>query len=121
MTIDPVTRSALDVVDHCQQSRVLDVRRPAAARTDHVMVVAGLAGDVGMVATGQVNALDRSQLDEHLKGPEHRRPADSQAPRLSIGEQVSGREVAVSSGDEVRDGSSGPGQAVAGSAQGQFG
>ena len=66
MTIDPVTRSALDVVDHCQQSRVLDVRRPAAARTDHVMVVAGLAGDVGMVATGQVNALDRSQLDVML-------------------------------------------------------
>ena len=85
------------------------------------MVVAGLAGDVGMVATGQVNALDRSQLDEHLKGPEHRRPANAQPPRPRIGEQVRGREVAVPSGDEVRHGAPGPGQPVAGSAEGEFG
>ena len=121
MAVDPVASSALYVVDNGKQPGIRDVRRPPAARTDHVVVMAGLAGDVGVLAAGQVDPFDGPQLDEDLEGPEHGRPTYPQSASLGLREKLCGGEVAVAGSDEVGDGAARPGQPIAGGAQGEFG
>ena len=68
-----------DLGEHRGQARVLDVERPAAAGADRVVVVDGIAADVGVVAVGQVDALDEAEVGEHVEGAEDRRPPDPDA------------------------------------------
>jgi hypothetical protein len=121
VAIDPVARPALDVVDDGKQPGVLDVRSPAAARAHDVVVMARLAGDVGVVARRQIDPLDGAKLDEHLQCPKDRRAADTQPTRMGVGKQVRGREMAISGRDQVRNDPPGPGEPVACCAEGEFG
>ena len=68
-----------------------------------MVVVRALAGDVGMVAAGQVQPLDDAQLGEHVQRPEDRGAA--KAPMLRPGgrDQVRGSEVAGPLGDQAGD------------------
>lgn len=120
MAIDPVAGTALDVVDDGEEPGILDVRRPAAARTHHVVVMAWLASDVGMLPAGQVDALDGAEFHQHLERAEHGRATDPQPAGLRGREEVRRREVALVGGDQVRDGASRTGQPIARGAQGDF-
>ena len=105
MPLDDVPRSAPDGVDHRPQLGVGDVGRPTTAGAhDVVMMAARLAGDVGMVAIGQVDALDEARREEQVQGPEDRSPADLQPSPFRVDQQVGGAEVAATSiGDELQD------------------
>ena len=90
-----------------------DLGRSGALRADHVMVVHRLALDVGMVAVGQVDPLDRVQLGEQLERPEDRGPAHVQPALAGIVDKVGSREVAVSAGDQAGHHAARLGQPVA--------
>ena len=58
---DPEARPAADLAEHLGQAVVVDVERPPAAGADRVVVVDRVAGDVGVVAAGQVDALHEAR------------------------------------------------------------
>jgi hypothetical protein len=66
------------------------------------MVMRPLAGDVGMVAAGQVDALDSTDRLERLERAEHRCPSDAQPPLAGRRHELGGREVAGLVRDERR-------------------
>ena len=68
-----------------------------------MVVVGRLAGDVGVLAGGQVEALDEAELEQHVERPEDRRPADAQVAGRGRLDQVGRREVARLVGDERGD------------------
>jgi hypothetical protein len=78
------------------------------------VVVHGLARNVGVVAVRQVEPLDGVELGEYVEGAEDRRPTDPLAPPARIGDEIGGREMARTSGDQVGDRSSSVGQSIAG-------
>lgn len=59
-----------------------------------MMVVDGLAGDVRVLAGGQVEALEQAQLGEQLESAEDGSAADRLRPAAGVFEQVSGGEGA---------------------------
>lgn len=67
------------------------------------MVVDGLAGDIGMLAGWQVEALNGVKVREDIEGPEDRRPSDAEPLRTSIGHQIRGGKGAAPRGDEIGD------------------
>ena len=82
------------------------------------MVVAGrLAGHVGVLAGRQVQALQDAQLREQVQRPEDRGPADAQAARPGVIDEVRRGEVALAGHDQLRHGTAWPGQAVPGAVQ----
>ena len=94
----------------CRERRPAGRRRRrrccAAARADDVVVMGGFAGDVGVFAGRQVEALDRPQLGQDVERPEDRRAADPQPAGAGVRDQVGRGEVAIAAGDQVHDGPS---------------
>ena len=99
MRVDGVAGALLDLLDHRPQAEIVHLRRPAAALAHHVVVVARLAQDVGMVAVGQVEALDDAQGHEDLERAEDRGAAHGQPAAPAFTHQLRRREVAVVLGD----------------------
>jgi hypothetical protein len=115
--VDPIAGSSSDLVDDGLEPCVVDLARSAAARADDVVMVASLAGDVGVLARWQVQALDESQALEGLQCPEHRGPPHAQPPPTSGRDEVGGGEVAVLFGDQLSQRPSRSGAAEAGSVE----
>ena len=78
VVVDAIAGLSRDVADDRAQARVVDLGGPAAARADDVMMVGGLAADIGVLARRQIEPLDGSELLEDLEGPEDRRPPDAE-------------------------------------------
>jgi hypothetical protein len=97
---DGVPGPTLDLTDDGAQSGVVDVVRPAAAGAHDVVVMRRLAGDVGMLARGQVDALDEVELGKQVEGAEDGRPADGQALDPGCSHEIGCREVAIPIGDQ---------------------
>ena len=104
MFVDAIAGLPLDVADDGAQAGVVGVAAATAAGTDHVVVVRGLARHVGVVAAGQVETLDCTQLREDIQRPEDGGSTDAETAAPGIVDEVGGREVAVASGDQVDDG-----------------
>ena len=64
------------------------------------MVMGRLAADVGMLAGRQVEALDDTQLGEHLERPEDGGSADAQAAVVGRRDELGRGEVAFLVGDQ---------------------
>ncbi len=62
VVVDAIARPPGDVLDDGAQARVGDRIAPTAAGADDVVVVGGLAADVGVLARGQVEPFDRTEL-----------------------------------------------------------
>ena len=84
---------------------------------DGVVVVDRVAGDVGVVAARQVDALHEAQRREQVERPEDRRPADVQPAPPGVLDQLGRGEVPVSCGDQPGDGAARLGQPVAGAVE----
>ena len=69
MSVDPEPASALDIPDGPAEPRVIDLRRPAAARAHDVVVMDGGTWDVRMLAGREVEARDDPELDQELQRP----------------------------------------------------
>ena len=111
--LDLPAGAPLDVLQG--KTDLLDLGDAAAARADDVMVVAGrLTGHVGVLAGGQVEALQHAQLSEEVQRAEDRGPADAQPARPRVADEVRGGEVAFACHDELRDSAARRGQPVAG-------
>ena len=63
----------------------------------------GLAGDVGVLAVRQVDALHHTDLGQHVQRSEDGRPADPEASCAGLLDDVRGREVTGLTGDQGRD------------------
>ena len=98
--IDPEAGLTGDVAHHRAQAGIVDLTGPPAARADHVVVMHGLAADVGVIPIRQVETFDSADLLEKIKGAEHRGPPDGGTGCLRGCDQVGGREMAVLLGDE---------------------
>lgn len=83
-----------------------------------MVVMDGLARDIGVLAAGQVDALDRPQFGQDVECPEDRRATDAQAAHVRVGHEVSRSEVALAALDQVHHRTPRCGGAVAGPAQG---
>ena len=89
----------------------LEVLHDAALVADEVVVMRGLAGDIGMPTIGEVDALDEPSVGEQLEEAEDGGPPDAEAVRLGVGEEVCGGEVPATAADQGRQVASRPGQA----------
>jgi hypothetical protein len=77
--IDCIAAAAGDLSDHRLKARILHLHRPAAVPADHVVVVLlGRTRDIGVLAAGQIDALELALLGEQVKRPENCRASDGQ-------------------------------------------
>src|SRR5512143_1765405 len=112
--VDPVAGLPGDAPNDPAQVGVADLGGPPTTGADDVVVMRRRAADVGVLAIRQVEAFDRADLYEHVKGPEDRCPADAQSAPVGAGDEVRGREMAVLVGDESGERPARLGQPVAG-------
>ena len=120
MLVDPVAGPPSDLAHDRTETGVVDIPTPAAVGADDMMVMDGVAGDVRVVAAGQVDALDRPKLRQDVEGSEDRGASDAPALARRVVDEVCRREVALPTGDQVDDRTPGGGRAVAGPAQGRI-
>lgn len=107
--------AALDLLDGGTEAQVLDVGGgPAALADDVVMVSLRLAGHVGVVAAGEVDALQDLQLGEEVEGAEDRRPPDAETAHPGVFDEVRSSEMTFARGDQLGDHAPRLRQAVAG-------
>ena len=118
VAVNPEAGSPGDLGDCLRDAAVLRLRRSPAARADHVMVVGPGAGNVRMFAAREVQPLDDPELGQQFESPEEGRPADSDPAVTGEALEIGRREVTRLLRDEIRDGTPGLGQAVAGEVQG---
>jgi hypothetical protein len=100
------------------QPQVADFGSAPAIGAHHVVVMTGLTDDVGMGAVWQVDPLDEAELLEDLEGPEHGRSSYTQPPALRLADQLEGREVLVTIGEQLGDGTTRGGHEMTGSIEG---
>ena len=81
-------------------------------------MVSTSTGDVGVLTGRQVQALHDMELGQQVERPKQRRPTDPQPPTPRGGLELGRGEVTVVLGDQVRDGTARPGQAVAAGVEG---
>lgn len=118
MRIDAVSGALLHPLEERIEPDVADLDRPAAARTDDVMVMRGrLAGDVGVLAAGQVDPFDQPQSGHRLERAEHGGAAHRMASAPAGNQHVLGGEVTVVRGDRLAHRASGAGDPQAGTAE----
>ena len=99
---DPPAGPPLDVVHGRDDALVADVRHATAAFADDVMVMATwAAGHVGVLAGGEIDPLEDLELGQQVEDAEDRRPADPEASHPGVLDEVCGREMAFTRGDEV--------------------
>ena len=70
MIVDPEPGLAGDIADDRAQAGVVDLAGPPAARADDVVVMGGLAADVGVLAVRQVETFDGADPLEEVEGAE---------------------------------------------------
>jgi hypothetical protein len=76
MRVDEISRVRLDLARDGFHPVILDLGRPAAALADDVVVVSGLADDIGVIAVRQVQALHQTELLEQFERSKDGRPPD---------------------------------------------
>lgn len=103
MIVDPVPGAPGDVAYDGAQAGVVDVLAPATARAHDMVVVARLAGHVGVLAGRQVDAFDEVEVGQHLQGPEDGRAPDGEATLTGRIDEIRRREVTGAIGDQLRD------------------
>ncbi len=118
MVVDPVAGPPLDVAHDRAPAGVVDVAARPHVRADDVVVMDRLAGDVGVLAGRQVEALDGVQIGQDVERPEDRRPADAEASGSGVGDQIGRGEVPGSRRDQLGDRPPGAGQPIAGVVEG---
>ncbi len=118
MEVDPVPAFGRDPPDHAGQTRVVEIGRATASGTHDMMVmIIGFAGDVGVIARGKVDPLNRSNGFEDLESPEDRRPGNPRLASRGVFGKISRSEVALARRDEVGDGPAWTGQSITGADQ----
>ena len=117
MLVDAVAGLSFDVADDGPQARVVGVAASTAARTDHVVVMDGFACHVGVLATRQVQPLDRSKVGQDIERPEDRGPSDAEPARARRIDEVGRGEMAFPTDDEVHDRASGGRGSIPGTTQ----
>jgi len=90
---------------------VINLGDCAARDADQVMVVGRLAGNIGMSAIGQVNALDKVLIGEEFEETEDGGAPDTEVALIGIGEKVCGGEVPLAPCDQGGEFTSRPGKA----------
>ncbi len=102
MHVDPVTTFRCNAADHESEAGIAHIGGPPAPGADDVMVmVGGLAGDVGVIARRQVDPFDGPHDLEDLERSEDRRPPDLEVPGGCIVHQVRSGEVPRAGRDEI--------------------
>jgi len=114
VVVDAVTRPLFDLADDGSPASVIDVTAGAASRADDVVVMDGLAGDVGVLAGRQVEAFDGMEVDQDVEGAEDRRSTDAEAPRAHVRDEVGRCEMPLARGDQLGDRAACVGQPVPG-------
>jgi nicotinamidase/pyrazinamidase len=117
VAFDRVSAAARHLRRNGGQAGVLDFGHPAAGAADDVMVMGGLAGDIGVLTGRQVDAFERLELGEQVERAKDRRPTYRQPSSASVGQQVGRREVALALRDQIGDRPPGAGHTVAGTRQ----
>jgi len=79
---------------------VIDLRDGTARDADQVMVMGGLARDVGVSTVREVNSLDEVLVGEKFEETEDGGAPDTEAAPLGVGEEVSGGEVPLPTCDQ---------------------
>jgi hypothetical protein len=118
VVVDAVARSFLDLTDDGSPAGVIDISAGSAVGADDVVVMDGLAGHVGVLAAGQVEALDRAEVGQHIERAEDRGAADTEASLAGVRYQVGRREMPVASCDQVGDRAASLGESVSGVIEG---
>ena len=111
--IHPVAGAAGHVADDRPEAGVVDLVRSPAPGADDVMVMGRLAADVGVLARGEVKALDGAQVLEDLERPIDRRSTDRPTLAARRLDEAGRREMAVLVGDEPGQRPARRGQSVA--------
>lgn len=118
MVVDAVPGAPRDVPHDRTEAGVVDVLAPATAGAHDMVVVAGLAGHVGVLAGRQVDALDEVEVGQHLEGPEDGRAPDGETTFTGRIDEIRRREVTGAIGDELCHGAARLGHAVITAVQG---
>jgi hypothetical protein len=79
---------------------VIDLRDGTARDADQVMVMGGLARDVGVSTVREVNSLDEVLLGEKFEETEYGGAPNAEAALLGVGEEVGGGEVPLPTCDQ---------------------
>jgi hypothetical protein len=79
---------------------VIDLRDCTARDADQVMVMRGLARDVGVSTVGEVNSFDEVLIGEEFEKTEDGGAPNTKAALLGVGEEVGGGEVPLSTRDQ---------------------
>jgi hypothetical protein len=79
---------------------VIDLRDRTARDTHQVMVMRGLARDVGVSTVREVNSLDEVLLGEKFEETEYGGAPNAEAALLGVGEEVGGGEVPLPTCDQ---------------------
>jgi hypothetical protein len=87
VSVDLEAGSALHLCRHVIEAGIVDLGDLAADPADDVVVMGRPAGNVGVLAGRQVDALEHVQLGQQVERPEDRRAADLEPPGARVGEQ----------------------------------
>jgi hypothetical protein len=79
---------------------VIDLRDCTARDADQVMVMRGLARDVGVSTVGEVNSFDEVLVGEEFEEAEDGGAPNTKAALLGVGEEVGGGEVPLPPRDQ---------------------
>lgn len=77
-----------------------------------MMVMSRRAWDICMLTSRQIKPFHDAEFSEQVERPKKRCPTDPQPPTPRGGLELGRREVTVVLGDQIRDGTARPGQAV---------
>src|SRR6185369_14556975 len=91
MVVDAEAGLAGHIAHDGSQTGVVDLDRPPASRADDVMVMGGLATDVGVVAVREVQAFDGADPFEEVEGAEDGGAPDSGVCRACRSDKLGGR------------------------------
>ena len=111
MRLDVESGTSCSLSCHGIDPAVVDLRDRTAGGADKVMVMRGLAGDIGMPTVGEVDALDEPAVGEQFEEAEDGGPPDAELVRLGVGEKICGGEVPAATADQGRQVAARPGQA----------
>jgi hypothetical protein len=120
VVVDPIAGPSLDIAYDRAPSGIVDVTARPTVRAHDVVMVNGLAGDVGVLTGRQIESFDGVQVGQDVQGPEDRRPADAEAPSMGVCDQIGRGERTVLRSDEVGDGLPGAGSAISGVVEGSL-
>jgi hypothetical protein len=118
MRLDAVATAPRDLVDGCRQAEILDLGRAPTPGAHDVVMVGRRAGDICVLAVGQIEALEDAELREEIEGAEQSRPANAQSAVTRDRLEIRGREMSDGFGDQARDRAAWGSQPLAGQIEG---